>query len=336
MIHTPEQPYFSDSLSASNEEADFGYKLLVGHYRTDGSYKTDEELRTQYIRNTDELIRQMTEGARFTDPKSGEVATERPDAVIWLDKSARPVAWLAKEMWPTYAADADGNVPKRPDFYFVNIDREQWVNTIDPEGRGTVDIDRVDPTIIRSLRSIFVSPERKKSGLNESIDTTPAVLDDKKLLIVDEVLSTGRTLNYATKFFSRAFPTAKIAGSYWMGGIAQRGLAQGNADLPIWYKERDVTGRGINNRDERASQVSGSRTQRLGSWFLSTRFSKPDPVSLQLRKELRQIVQDPNVLKEPSRVRDEDDQDERIRRFNGMEPREFFAKRKAQIEPKKR
>jgi hypothetical protein len=316
--------------NSPQNEGVFEYKLLTGHARTDGSYKTDEELRTEYLRNTDELIRQMTEGVRFTDPETGEQSIERPDAVVWLDKSARPVSWLTKETWPKLAADAEGNVPDMPSFYFANIDREQWVNTIDPEGNGVVNIDRVDPTIIRSLRSIYVSPAHKQNGLTDEIDTAPSELDNKNILIVDEVYSSGRTLTYAAKFFQKAFPTAKVAGTYWMGGIAQRGNAQGNADLPVWYKDKIVTGRGVSNRNERLSQKSPSRTQRLGGWFLSTAFEQPDPSSVQLRKELKQLAHDPNVLVEPSRIRPEDDQDERIERFNGMTPKEFFAKRKAQ------
>ncbi len=302
----------------SPEEDSFEYTLLTGHYRSDRTYKTDDQLRTEYLRNTDELIRQITDGVLVQDPETGEQTVEKPDAVVFLDKSARPVRWLMAEMWDKHAADAEGNLPEMPKTYFANIDREQWVNNLDPQGVGSVDVDRVDASIIRSLRSIYVSPTHKinhetgQDELTENIDTAPAVLDGKTILIVDEVYSSGRTLNYATKFFKRAFPTAKVASTYWMGGIAQRGQAQGNADLPVWYKDKDPTGRGVANRNEKASQLSPSRTQRLGAWFLSTAFKTPDPASRQLRKELRQLAHDPNVLIEPSRKRSEDDYDERV------------------------
>lgn len=317
------------------QEPPFEYKLLTGHRRTDGSWKSSDELRTEYLTQTDELIRKAVEGVEYTDPATGEVKVERPDAIVWLDKSARPVSWIMNEMWQKFAADAEGNVPQRPDFYYANIDREQWVNTLDPQGVGTVDITKVDRSVIRSLRSIFVSPANKREGLTEDIDTAPATLDGKNILIVDEVNSTGRTLVYAKKFFAEAFPTAKIAGTYWMGGVAQKGNGVGNADLPVWYKAQDPnrrpdhTGRGVDNRDERRSQQSPSRTQRLGAWFLSTPFPNPDPKSKQLRTEIRHLVHDTEVLIAPSIKRDEDDFDERVARFNkGMTIKQFGAARR--------
>ncbi|HSH17954.1 MAG TPA: hypothetical protein VK978_01085 [Candidatus Saccharimonadales bacterium] len=339
MSHSESSPISgSDFVQQPHESVPepFEYKLLTGHARTDGTWKNDAELRTEYIRNTDELIRQAVEGVRFTDHETGESSTERPDAIIFLDKSARPVQWLMNEMWDEHAADAEGNVPEKPDSYFLNIDREQWVNTLDPQGAGVMDIEKVDPTIIRSLRSIFVSPEKKKEGLTESIDEAPSVLDHKRILIVDEVQTSGRTLTYAMNFLRKAIPTAKVAGTYWMGSVTQKGTAVANADLPVWYKEKSERGRGVGNRNERASQNSHSRTQRLGGWFLSTTFKEPDPASVQLRKELAYLAHDPDVLVAPSIKRDEDDQDERIARFNnGMTLKEFIQQKRAQSEQNK-
>lgn len=305
------------------------YLLLSGHARSDGTYKTGDQLRSEYVRRTDELIRQMTEGIEIEDPVTHEKSFERPDAVVYLDKSARPVEWLVRELWPKLASCPGEPTPERPQSFFVNIDREQWVNTIDPEGKGTVDINRLDPTVIRSLRSIFVSPKQKERGLSEDIDATPSILDGKTILIVDEVFSSGRTLTYATKFFQKAFPTTKIAGAYWMGGVSQRGNAQGNADLPVWYKESTSKGRGVGNRDERRSQMSSSRTQRLGAWFLSTGIRDSDPDSHRLRREIKQLARDENVLIEPSLYRSEEDYDERAERFNKMGLKEFIHKKRA-------
>lgn len=220
--------------------------------------------------------------------------------------AARPVAWLTKELWPVLAPDMEtGETPDMPEFRFVNIDREQWVNTVDPNGSGYMNIDLVDESVIRSLRSIFVSPEHKGNGLTEEIDAAPAELDGKTILIVDEVRSSGKTLDIANKFFTRAFPTARVATSYWMKGMTtvgsrRGGTAEANADLPVWYKENDEAGRGVGNRDERVSQRSDSLTQRLGGWFLSTRLSLPsgegidtqDPASDQLRAEIKWLAQD--------------------------------------------
>src|SRR5690606_903358 len=110
------------------------------------------------------------------------------------------------------------------------------------------------------------------------------------------------------KFFEKAFPKAKLATTHWMGRTTTVGGAIGNADLPVWYKEKDIRGRGVGNRDERISKQSDSRTQRLGAWFLSTRLAIDDPDSAQLRKELHQLAQDVEkhkVLVVPSMDRDD-------------------------------
>ncbi len=300
------------------------YELLREHTRTDGSLKTTEQLRAEYVHLTDEIVRQLTDGIRVEDPVSGEYIYEKPDYVVWLDKSARPVAWLTRDLWPLLAQDENGKVPKIPESRFVNIDREQWVNTVDPNGTGMVDIDRVDESVIRSLRSIFVVPEYKKEGLTEAIDQAPAELDGKTILIIDEVKASGKTLDIAHKFFQRAFPTARIGTTHWMRGMAQIGTAQGNADLPVWYRSDIEEGRGVGNRDQNRSQRSKSTTQRLGGWFLSTALESRDSLSAQLRSELHQLAQGARsgeVLVVPSHQRD--DFIERAERLNGMTLDEF-------------
>ena len=290
----------------------FEYKLLRGHSKTDGTLKSDEQLRMEYVQRTDELIRQMTDGIEVTDPKTGEKVTRVPDTVIFLDKSARPLAWLTNELWDKFAADSDGNIPKKPGFRFLNIDREQWVNTVDPDGVGYMDISKVDETVIRSLRSIFVDARDKQHGLTSEIDKASASLDGQTIMIVDEVLSSGRTMDIAKKMISRAFPDAAVGGSHWMSGLVQKGMARGNADLPIWYKEKDEYGRGVGNRGDANSD---NLTQRLGAPFLSRRFPEVDQKSLQLRREFHELAVNPDIPFRPSIHRD--DYEERVARYNG-------------------
>lgn len=310
--------------------ADTEYRMLVGHNRTDGSFKTNDQLRSEYIQRTDTLIHTMTHGIDVRNTETGEVTKQVPDYVVWLDKSARPLAWLTNELWDKLAPEPGSNeIPQKPDFRFVNIDREQWVNSVDPGGTGFMDIDRIDQSIIRSLRSIFVEPKHKKDGLTEAIDAVPAELDGKVVLIIDEVRSTGRTLDIAQKFFERAFPTATVAVDHWMGGLAQKGLGQGNADIPVWYKDKDETGRGIANRNETVSGRSASTTQRLGAWFLSTRFPQMDPNSVILRKEIHKLANDKDVLIVPSFHRDVDDLVNRAETLNGMKFDDFLRRKNA-------
>ena len=302
------------------------YELLVGHNRTDGSYRSTEQLQSEYVRLTDNLVRHMVDGMPFTSTQTGETTTERPDVVVWLDKSARPLAWMTKELWPTLAADKDGEVSPMPHFAFVNIDREQWVNELDPHGNGVVNMDLISPSVIRSLRSIFIDPVHKPAtkdeALTEDIDHQPTSLDGKNVLIIDEVQATGRTLRYASAFFKQAFPEARIATDHWMKGVAAKGTAMGNADLPVWYVQNDVYGRGVGNRNPYISHQSESATQRLGAWFLSTRLPGVDLKTEQLRKEIHQLgndVRDHKVFVMPSMERDNADFDERIARLNGVD-----------------
>lgn len=331
-----ENDFFRDRHFEENPAATPMYEVLVGHERTDKSWKSDEMLRTEYVELTDKLIYQMTDGV-IVDTESGEKEKVKPDYVVWLDKSARPVSWLTKELWPTLAADKDGNVPEMPQFRYVNIDREQWINDVDPNGTGRVDIDNVGPGIIKSLRSVFVKPEARGEELTDAIDYAPTEFDGKTILIIDEVIATGRTLDIAKKFFTKAFPEARFATAHWMGGVTSIKGATGNADLPVWYKSEEVRGRGVGNRNEALSGNSKSRAQRLGRWFLSTRFSKPDQDSLRLRRELKQLADDVRtheVLYVPAISRDEDDIEERATRINGMSFEEWIAKRRAIFDAK--
>ncbi len=305
------------------EPSESGYRLLTGHHRTDGSFKTTEQLHTEYIRLTDNLVHLMTDGVEAVDATTGEHSIEQVDAVIWLDKSARPLAWLTKDLWPLLATDADGKVPEMPEFKFVNIDRNQWTSSINPEGQGMSNVSKIDESIIRSLRSVFLSnPSDRRDGLVESIDDAPTQFDGKTVLIVDEVLSTGRTLDYATKFFSRAFPEAKIASTHWMGGLVGKGRAVGNADIPVWYNSKSPYGRGVGERNVPVSLASANTTQRMGAWFLSAALRTPDPLSKELRSEMKHLAEDAKegkVFIEPSRKREDDDFEERALRLNHYE-----------------
>jgi len=305
----------------------FNYLLLKAHKRTDGSWKTADQLRMEYIQLTDGLVYAMTEGVQVTDPETKEQRVEKPDVVVWLDKSARPLAWLTKELWPTLAADPEsGEVPEMPDFKFVNIDREQWLKHVDPQDVGHMDVNRIDKNTIRGLRSIFLSPKQKEAGITEAIDTEESELDNKTILIVDEVYSSGRTLNIAQQFFKRAFPTSRVAGKHWMQSTTIRGGASGNKDLPVWYKDDDVTGRGVGNRNEKSSLKSSNITQRLGAYFLGTRLPQPDPDSRQLRRELHQLAVDPQVPILPSFERPKDEIFQRLEALNHMPSQEVLAK----------
>lgn len=299
------------------DEEPFEYVQLTGHKRTDGSYKTDKQLRMEYITLTDKLIETIQEGTVRKNPETGKMESQPFDNIIFLDKSARPVSWLVRELWDKLAFDEDGEKTPMPAMNFLNIDREQWIGQVDEEGTGVVDVSHLSPSIIRSLRSIFVMPNQKSDRLTEEIDEADATIDGKNVLIVDEVRSTGRTMNIAKKLLQRAFPTTHFDSAYWMGGqtgmlvrSSARGKSYiyGNADLPVWYRDDLETGRGVGNRQVDHLPVETTRTQRLGRWFLSRRFSNVDPSSVQLRKEIKQLAEHPDVPIRPSPYREDDDE----------------------------
>lgn len=322
------------------QEPAFDYRILRGHYRADGTYKTDEQLRMQYLTLTDNLIEQMTEGVTYTDRDTHEYVRQKPDYVIFLDKSGRPLAWLVNELWNKLAPEPGSDeVPKKPEFRFLNIDRDQWEGRVDPENNGNIDTEEVKKDM-RDLRYLFVESKYKKADLakrhvddgkisferpemrelTDDIYNLPAELDGKVVLIVDEVKTSGRTLDIATEFIKTAFPTANVAGTYWMSATINYKGARRALEAPVWYNDRTEYGRGIGNR----ADVSGRRSitenmnQRRGKLFLSTRFPRPDGQALQLRKELHHLATQPDVPVIPSNRRP-DEFDKRLSAWNGAD-----------------
>lgn len=284
------------------------YSILTGHYLEDGSWIDDKKLREIYIKYTDKLIGTI-DGTLENERKS--------DAVIYLDKSARPVAWMVDAFWEMLARQVgtkytDNIVPKKPDTFFLNIDREQWLPTVDPANKGILNIDAVPEEAIASLRAIY-----QPIG---STPEAPTILDGKNVLIVDEVNVTGNTLKIAKALLMRALPDTIFTTTHWMvPGTYNGGGASRNNDVPVWYKQHDARGRGVADRDLRRSASSSSYRQQIGKWFLSTAFDAPDKDSLQLRGEIAQLARDVLAGKlqyKPASTRDLTDYDLRFNTLN--------------------
>lgn len=246
----------------------------------------DPELRYKYVGNTERLI--------------DRVISEKIDTVIFLDKSARPVAWLMRSLWPTLGIkdfDQDGQpiMAPKPDMKFVNIDREQWAPSMGrSEGKdGGITLKNVHKDTIDSLTGLFAKKIMDADEYVSADDET--MFDGKNILIVDEVSSTGDTLHMAEALFGRAFANAKkIEGAYWMPPDTKLDKGSGgkkNADVPIWYVEHSALGRLVGDRSS-ASRWSKNITQRRGEQFLGTRFAKMDMLGVALRKEMQQIGRD--------------------------------------------
>ena len=83
---------------------EFEYHLLTGHNRTNGSFKTTEQLHTEYVRLTDNLVYQMVDGVEVTNPESGTKSQEKVDTVVLARQicatlslaNERPLATLSR------------------------------------------------------------------------------------------------------------------------------------------------------------------------------------------------------------------------------------------------
>lgn len=279
---------------------------------------TPISLRSRYVTLTDALIHRL-------EGHGGWV----PEYVVFLDKSGRPVAWLVRALWPVLARTPgtpfeDADVPPMPQFRMVNIDREQWWDQTGASETGVVDVGRLPPKIIDSLRAVF-----QPAGVTRTARTW---LDGRRVLVVDEVYNTGDTLRIAQGLFQRAFPEADIRGDHWMtpGTKIDRAGNRRTAEVPVWYRADTWTGRLVGNRMDPDNPPTTVRN-RSGALFLSTRPRSPDTAGRQLRAEVTQLAADlmgARLLARPASSRSREDQKERIRVLFGFdEPKDFLAAR---------
>lgn len=300
-MKTLEKPQYDAPPSDPDDR--FRYEILTAGFESNGEWKTGKNLRMDYLRLTDKLTYTITQGIEVTDESTGE-KTRRPySTVVFLDKSARPISHLVRAGWPLFAKDvASGEVPPMPAFKFLNIDRRQWVDQIDPTGSGMMSPDRIHPSFMWSLRSIFLTSEGKKrvqeEGLTEAVEEMSATLDDQTVLVVDETSFSGETLKIATGLMERAFPTAHIKGTYWMDE-----KIKGHPRNPRWYDDTTRMGRGVNDRYSDVKDLS-PRTEeyyrKFGKWFLSSPHWRVaagirDEGYHQLIREIKELAANPDV-----------------------------------------
>ena len=78
--------------------------------------------------------------------------------------------------------------------------------------------------------------------------------------------------------------------------------------MPVWYRDDEERGRGVGNRDFDRARASANRRQRAGWMFLSNRYVGHDPLSPQLRHEIRQLHDDVRHCRQPVvTLRDDDE-----------------------------
>lgn len=194
-----------------------------------------QEFLERYVTYTDALIGRIQ---HFDTDSLGN--THPADVVMYLDKSARPVAWMTRELWPMLAEpDKSGSVPPMPEMKYINIDRLPW--RVDPSieiTRDPANFRQPTPQDVEGIRSIYALP-----GMTPQ---DPNPLDGQRILIVDEVADSGDTTYVADRLLREAFPTAKIAIHNWMNEyhIASDGEKVVD-DRPVWYQADEESGRAV-------------------------------------------------------------------------------------------
>lgn len=298
---------------------------LLNHGWPGVANESPEMLRSRYLYLTRRLIYRACDATL-----EGELDehSDPVDTMVFLDKSARPVAWMMREFWEDFAPlDEQGEQLPMPEIKFVNIDKEQWIANEDlEETEGgvlwrnrhyTPQLDEAKPSprqqealdelfegksvpevAVASLRSIFLKGshgDAEELDL-EAIQNEPSMLDGKKILLVDEVASTGLTKKLAEGFFEQAFPSADIETHTWMNAPVreERGKSgRRQIDNPLWYDEKSSAGRGVDNRNFLESQLSLIRRVRDGALFLSRPLKGgQDALSMALRRDFKRLKRD--------------------------------------------
>lgn len=187
----------------------------------------------------------------IVDPVNPERSMQKPDTIVFLDKSARPVADFVDAFWEQLAQDGE----EKPQYEFLNIDRVSWFmdQGYDREEAETVlgpadfDINKVRDEDIARIRAYFTIGELTEENWQEEVNNLPTRLDGQNLLIVDEVRSQGGTLSIATQLLRRAIPEAVVSGAYfWETTYTQMADGKNKADsVPVWYDKTNTKGRGI-------------------------------------------------------------------------------------------
>lgn len=362
----------------SHQRGDFivhtpGLYDQLGHSMQEGDWPIQRSLEN-YVTATDGIIGILDGSISNTDRKGDKVYTSKkrhgrfelesvdiskaenvpkPDAVLWLDKSARPIAWLTKELWDQLAViDEDGEIPEKPKNLFLNIDRRPWVSKAnidwrekDPSRLTNLDINEITPDgeqasdHIGRIRLLFVQDKRidedgKAVHLSEDnwqeevwkmpLKNKPDGSPYEHVLIVDEVKFSGDTLDIAQRLVSAALPELAVSGVHW--------YKPHNSEWnPAWYSKQDTAGRSVGDIDDGWYITEEGKKRnfkhRLASIVLSpplinkdTGERRVDQRALRLRKDMGRLAKDlaeHKLLYRPASVRSKKAQIERLETLNG-------------------
>lgn len=260
----------------------------------------------EYVNKTAEIIATIDGSSTEYDKKTeqGE-KLEKPDFIIYLDKSARPVSWFVNVFWDEFSKE------KRPEHTYLNIDRLPWFQRvgIDVDSSGNADLqDRLGGGVSKR-RAVFDDYKRAlseiekdenakkqyeenyariralfiKDGIEEEnpekIMNTPTTLEGKNILIIDEVKSGGATLSIAKELIEKAIPGAKSVNTayFWSPGVKLSGNNEMQMlSAPVWYNAEYAGGRGAGEINETSFEKEYeenpnniTRARKYGAFVLS-------------------------------------------------------------------
>jgi hypothetical protein len=206
---------------------------------------------------------------------------------------------MVREMWDIFAPDK-----ARPDTKFANVDAHYWLH--DSEARPETHEAHamvIPQSVIQELQNAF------KNEFYQKDENGNVLLNDsnqpigKKVLIVDEISVTGSTLVLAKKMFEAAFPEVEFETKPWLQSTnVERGGRLIPVELPVWYHEKDVSGRFVGDIKE-------------GSQIFSAPLEGTDPLSQALRADIKQMAIDIRSGKQA--IRPDQDADELIYYYPG-------------------
>jgi|GEM_PF-780750 len=342
-----------DEIRAAHTDYPENYEIVDGGhqrvtYRKNGQLLFEQShvwddtyVREQYIRETDELIGRFD--GTIIEPGHGDVLDARipegepriPDSVIYLDKSARPVAWFVDAFWDQIAAPG----AKKPAEEYLNIDRANWFTYLghtieDAEnrlGREDFDLEKVNPDRVAAIRAYFTEGELTEESWKDEVWTLPTRLDGQHVAIVDEVMNQGGTLHIAVELLRKAIPEATFDGTYFwhtgresIDGIGADKSKQQMTTAPIWYSKTNAMGRGVGdisqayyNHEYAENPTQQALRNKIAGFALSAPHHDPEtyePKADALAEKIKQDISfmtyamaDKRALRMPSPNRDHED-----------------------------
>lgn len=350
MIELADSPKF-ETPAPSEDLLNRPYVILRGERQNvEGGKWTTEWLLSEYVKCTDGVIGKMDgtiplkQVEVFVRDESGLKKEKRdlppPASVVYLDKSARPVAWLVRSLWPLLAREPgtpyeQGKVPQRPREYFLNIDKVEWLHYmgvptkyIEDAPEELIDIDKVDKEHLTRIRAHFSTEKITEDNLDEAW-SHPTRLDGQHVMIVDEVMSSGQTLRIAQRLLTSAIPEAVFSGQFWAkpgrvplnkGIPDQEGKLQFQREwVPVWYSKDVESGRGVGDRNHEWPEIlartgnSVPEYTKIGRYILSTPPHDPlsyarrgDQAAEELRTDIKKLaleLEQHKILYRPSSER---------------------------------